>query len=303
VATGPFLAVDWGTSNLRAWRLDGEGQPQERIELALGVGRLEPGEAERCFETQVRPALSARELPALMCGMIGSTLGWRVAPYLDCPASPGSMAGALLEASPGVRIAPGLRCEGLAGPDVMRGEETQVLGWLAARPERAAGRHILCLPGTHAKWVLIEAGAIMRFHTAMTGELYDLLGRHGVLKFAAVPADRAFDAAAFDAGVAAAGDGGALTARLFALRGLTLAGRLSAETGPDWLSGLLIGAEAAALWPLMGGGAGEMVTLIGAGRLCDRYARALAAGGVSCRIADGEKAVLSGLRRIWSLAP
>jgi 2-keto-3-deoxy-galactonokinase len=198
----------------------------------------------------------------------------------------------------GVRIVPGLRGPGLIGPDVMRGEETQILGWLAADPARLSGVHTLCLPGTHAKWVRVEEGRLIRFVTAMTGELYDLLGAQSVLRFAGPPGP--IDLAAFDAGVAAAADGGALAARLFGLRGLTLNGGLAAEAAPSWLSGLLIGAEIAALQPGFATRTGAAVHLIGATRLCGLYARALAAKDVSCEIADGEEAVLAGLTRIWS---
>ncbi len=304
MASGPFLAVDWGTTNVRAWRLGESGAVDGRAEFPLGVSRLPPGEAVRRFEAEVRPALGAETLPALLCGMIGSNLGWTLAPYLDCPASPRALAGALVRAGPDAWIVPGLRCEGLAGPDVMRGEETQVLGWLAADPARERGRHGLCLPGTHAKWVVLEDGAVSRFATAMTGELYDLLGAHGVLRFPPREGPSPpLDDAAFDAGVRAAGDGGALSARLFGLRGLTLNDRLDPASAPAWLSGLLIGAEIAALWPLVGKGVGGEIHLVGESRLTDLYGRVLAARGLAWSAASGEDTVLSGLRRIWSEIP
>ncbi len=297
-AADGVLLADWGTTNLRAWRLDRVGKVAARADFALGVARLTPGEAAARFESEVRPALAAQDLPALLCGMIGSTLGWTLAPYVDCPASLESLAEGLSSPAPGVRIVPGLRGPGLIGPDVMRGEETQILGWLAADPARLSGVHTLCLPGTHAKWVRVEEGRLIRFVTAMTGELYDLLGAQSVLRFAGPPGP--IDLVAFDAGVAAAADGGALAARLFGLRGLTLNGGLAAEAASSWLSGLLIGAEIAALQPGFATRTGAAVHLIGATRLCGLYARALAAKDVSCEIADGEEAVLAGLTRIWS---
>jgi 2-dehydro-3-deoxygalactonokinase len=303
MSSGPFLAVDWGTTNVRAWRLDAGGAVLRKAEFPLGVSQLGPGEAAARFESEVRPALGAQNLPALLCGMIGSTLGWANAPYLDCPVSLARLAAGLLEVAPGVRIVPGLTCAGLVGPDLMRGEETQVLGWQAADPARLHGRHLLCHPGTHAKWVRMENGAVTRFVTAMTGELYDVLGTHGVLRFGSPPGEEEFDAGAFDEGVAAAGDGGALASRLFGLRGLTVSGRLPTAAAPSWLSGLLIGAEVAALWPIIASADEIMVHVVGAARLCDRYARVLTARGVGCEIADGEAAVLAGLARIWSAAP
>jgi 2-dehydro-3-deoxygalactonokinase len=308
MSSGPFLAVDWGATNVRAWRLDEGGAVVQRAEFPLGVAQLRPGEAAARFESEVRLALGAQGLPALLCGMIGSTLGWANAPYLDCPVSLAKLAGSLLEVAPGVRIVPGLTCGGLIGPDLMRGEETQVLGWQAADPARLYGRHLLCHPGTHAKWVRIEEGAVTRFVTAMTGELYDVLGTHSVLKFSAPPSDdnadvEAFDPQAFDRGAAAAGDGGALASRLFGLRGLTVSGQLPAAAAPSWLSGLLIGAEIASLWPVVAEADEKMVHVVGAARLCDRYARVLTARGVGCELADGETAVTAGLTRIWAAAP
>lgn len=168
-----LLACDWGTTNLRAWTLDAQGGVVSQQDFPLGVSKLAPGEAAQRFNADVRPALHAQALPAILCGMVGSNLGWRAVPYADCPAGLADLAGRLTRAAEQVWIVPGLRCEGIAGsPDAMRGEETQILGWLTQHPERGAGRHIVCHPGTHAKWVLIEDGRIVRFVTAMTGELF-----------------------------------------------------------------------------------------------------------------------------------
>jgi 2-dehydro-3-deoxygalactonokinase len=302
MTSGQFLAVDWGTTNVRAWRLDEGGAVLRKADFPLGVSQLGPGEAAARFESDIRPALGAETAPALLCGMIGSTLGWANAPYLDCPVSLARLAGSLLEVAPGVRIVPGLTCGGLIGPDLMRGEETQVLGWQAADPARLRGSHLICHPGTHAKWVRIAEGAVTSFVTAMTGELYELLGSHGVLMFSPPPGDDDFDAEAFDQGAAAAGDGGALASRLFGLRGLTVSGRLPAAAAPSWLSGLLIGAEIAALWPLVAVADERVVHLVGSQRLCERYARVLTPRGVGCEIADGETAAIAGLTRIWAAA-
>jgi 2-dehydro-3-deoxygalactonokinase len=303
MSSGPFLAVDWGATNVRAWRLDAAGTVLQKAEFPLGVSRLGPGEAAARFESEVRPALSAQALPALLCGMIGSTLGWANAPYLECPVSLAKLAGGLLEAAPGARIVPGLTCDGLIGPDLMRGEETQMLGWQAADPARLRGSHLICHPGTHAKWVRMEEGSVTRFVTAMTGELYDVLGSHSVLKFDPPPGDSDFDGEAFDQGAAAAGDGGALASRLFGLRGLTVSGRLPAAVAPSWLSGLLIGSEIAALWPLVAAADERVVHMVGSRRLGDLYARVLTTRGVGCEIADGETTAVAGLTRIWAAAP
>jgi 2-dehydro-3-deoxygalactonokinase len=286
-----LLACDWGTTNLRAWTLDGAGAVVAERDFPLGVSRLAPGEAASRFESEVRPGLQAAGLPAILCGMVGSNLGWTTAPYADCPAGLDDLAASLTVVADGVRIVPGLRCEGLAGaPDVMRGEETQVLGWLAAHPERRAGRHLVCHPGTHAKWVLVEDGRIVRFVTAMTGELFAVLGRHSLLKSDA-PAD---DDATFDEGLAAAGPGDALAARLFTARARVVGGQAKAESTPSYLSGLLIGAEVASV-PRLLGETPQSVALLGDAMLCDRYRRALEGIGVGVEAFDGEAAAVAGL--------
>jgi 2-dehydro-3-deoxygalactonokinase len=172
----------------------------------------------------------------------------------------------------------------------MRGEETQLLGWLSQRPERQAGRHVICHPGTHAKWALVEDGRIVRFVTAMTGELFAVLGKHSVLKSDA-PAD---DEAAFDEGLSAAGDGSALAARLFTARARVVGGGAPAQSTPSYLSGLLIGAEIASVPGLLGEPV-QTVVLLGDPVLCRLYARALARRDVTTETFDGEAAAIAGL--------
>ncbi|MET0294958.1 MAG: 2-dehydro-3-deoxygalactonokinase [Phenylobacterium sp.] len=287
-----LLACDWGTTNLRAWTLDEAGEVLLERDFPLGVSRLAAGEAQRRFESEVRPAMRAEGLPAVLCGMVGSNLGWTVVPYLDCPARASDLCSAMVEPAPGVRIAPGLRCRGIAGaPDVMRGEEVQVFGWLAGDEARRRGRRLLCHPGTHAKWILIEDETIVRFVTVMTGELFAVLGKHSVLKSEA----KADDEAAFDAGLAAAGDGGGLAARLFSARSRVVGGGEAAESTPSYLSGLLIGAEVASAPGLLGLPADTAVDLLGDAGLTRWYERALRARGVRVQTYDGESAAVAGL--------
>jgi 2-dehydro-3-deoxygalactonokinase len=286
-----LLACDWGTTNLRAWTLDEGGLVVAQRDFALGVSKLAPGEAPRRFEAEVRPGLDAQGLPAILCGMIGSNLGWTAVPYADCPANLADLAGGLTPVADDVRIVPGLRCEGIAGsPDVMRGEETQVLGWLAQHPDRRSGRHLICHPGTHAKWVLVEDGRIVRFVTAMTGELFAVLRTHSVLKSDAP----ATDEAAFDQGLAAAGKGDALAARLFTARARVVGGKADARSTPSYLSGLLIAAEVASV-PALLGEPPTHVILLGDAALCDLYRKALTRNGVEVEVFDGEAAAIAGL--------
>jgi 2-dehydro-3-deoxygalactonokinase len=293
-----LLACDWGTTHLRAWTLDAEGAVLAARTFELGVGRLAPGEAAARFEAEVRPALAAQGLPAILCGMVGSDLGWTVAPYADCPAGLAEVAAALVRI-PGadVRIAPGLRCRtGWGTVDVMRGEETQILGWIARRPARAHGTRLVCHPGTHAKWALIEDGRIVRFQTAMTGELFAVLRAHSVLKGPGA----VDDPAAFDEGLAAAGDGQALASRLFSARARVVGEGRPAEGTASYLSGLLIGADVAAMPGLLN--AGDLpVALLGDPALCGWYARALAARGVAHTLDDGEAAAVAGLHALWKM--
>ncbi|HEY8570977.1 2-dehydro-3-deoxygalactonokinase [Phenylobacterium sp.] len=296
-----LLACDWGTTNLRAWTLDEAGGIVAHREFDLGVSKLKPGEAGERFNREVQPALEAAGLPAILCGMVGSNLGWTVAPYADCPVGVGELAACLVPVeahAAWVRIVPGVRGPGITGGvDVMRGEETQLMGWLHANPERCRGRHVVCHPGTHAKWMLVEDGKLIRFATAMTGELFAVLGKHSVLKSEAA----AEDEAAFEEGLAAAGEGDALAARLFTARARVVGGGAPAESTPSYLSGLLIGSEVAAVPKLLGLSGEEPVDLLGDERLCRLYARALDRRGVAHETFDGEQAAIAGLFALYGM--
>ncbi len=289
--TPSLLACDWGSTNLRAWTFDRDGREVERRDFDLGVNRLAPGEAGDRFLNEVRPALKAEHLPALLCGSIGSNIGWKTVPYVDCPASLPSVAAGLLSPVGNVWIAPGLRCESLSpAGEVLRGEETQALGWLSADPARQQGRHLLCQPGTHSKWLVIEDGQITRFLSAFTGELFAVLSAHSILR----SDGKVHDEAVFEDGLHAAADGDGLLNRIYSARS-RVAGR-GADQGSTgaYLSGLLIGSEVAAT-PRLLGLEGLPVTLLGAPALCARYAIALARRGLDAEIFNGDEAVKVGL--------
>ena len=296
---GAVLAVDWGTTHTRAWVVNAQGRPGPRRDFPLGVAKIEPGQAAQRFRNDIRAALAAQDLPAILCGMIGSTLGWREAPYLDCPADAAALACGLLriegEGAP-TAIAPGLRCRrsDVDAPDVMRGEETQVMGWIAADPARARGRRLVCHPGTHAKWVEVVDGRVARFVTAMTGELFDLLSTHSVLRQPPSVADIGGEAA-FDDGVAAAGEGEALAARLFTVRSRVVGAGGDPGAARAYLSGLLIGADVAASPRLLGFAPDVSVALVGDPALTRLYARALGRRGAAVTETSGDTAVLTGL--------
>jgi 2-dehydro-3-deoxygalactonokinase len=296
-----FLAADWGTSNLRAWRLGADGQVKDMRRLPWGVAGLEPGEAARRLKDELRPALGAQDLPAVLCGMVGSAMGIAEARYADCPAGAEDVAKRLLQVDEHTFIVPGLRCIRPDGyPDVIRGEETKVLGWLRLDRRRMQGRHVLCLPGTHGKWVLVEDGRIHHFMTCMSGELFALLSEKSVLKPGAAPSDPA----SFDEGLKFGAAQGPLASRLFTVRarmvGPDPADKLDGGKAASFLSGLLIGDEVARLPQLLGLHEGSTIGLMGEPALCDLYGPALAARGLTVELADGEQAVVAGLAALHS---
>jgi 2-dehydro-3-deoxygalactonokinase len=288
-----FIAGDWGTSRLRLYLCDEDGNVLARAE---GEGASVPDCAGR-FAAAVTPWDNAHgQLPALLSGMVGSTIGWREVPYLKCPAKPAAIAAAALRFETdgrAVAILPGLSCIGKTGaPDVMRGEETQILGALRLHPELGRGRHVICLPGTHAKWVALQDGAVVAFQTALSGELFELLRRHSVL------ARDGGDVAVNDAFLrglefAKASGQADLLYLVFSTRARVVTGEMPKSDAAAYLSGLIVGkdvATAAALFDL-----GASVPLVCAPALAALYARALAAYDVKATAIDGDQASLSGL--------
>jgi len=291
-----LLVCDWGSTHLRAWALDARGAVVSHAQFPFGVNVIPNGAAPRCFRDDVRPQLGAEHLPALFCGAIGSNVGWRAVPYVDCPAGIADVAAGLAEVDAQVWIAPGLRCQGPVGVDVLRGEETKALGWVGLDPSRAEGRHLVCEPGTHPKWLEIQDGRVTRFLSAFTGELYAVLSSASILR----SDGEVRDLAIFDAGLGAAEDGDALLNRIYTARSRVAgAGAEQATTG-SYLSGVLIGAETAAT-PRLLGLEGTPVVLLGEDPLRSLYARALARRRVATTLAEGEAAALAGLTAIARL--
>lgn len=268
-----LIALDWGSTRLRAFLLGADG-------AALAQRQSEQGASTLSGEAAFAQAFAAvtgdwPALPVLACGMVGSQHGWREAAYAPCPADAAELARQALKLNERVHILPGLMHDG-EQPDVMRGEETQIVGALALHPELST-QSCLVLPGTHSKWARVEAGRVTGFATHMTGELYALLRQHSVLARLMPTAEAAPSPAAFVAGVDAARKDGALGHQLFAVRTLGLFKRLQPEQLPDYLSGLLIGHEIASeLKP----GAPARIALVGDPALCERYALALGRFGI-----------------------
>jgi 2-dehydro-3-deoxygalactonokinase len=302
-----LVALDWGTSALRAYRIAPDGTVLETRELPAGVQRLRPGMAAepadfaRAFEQACGDWRTATPgAPAIACGMVGSAQGWREVPYLDVPTDPSALAGGLarVEAPGGpLWIVPGLRAPGEI-PGVLRGEETQLAGMLDDLP---AGECVVGLPGTHAKWARVAAGRILAFDTFMTGEVFEALAAHTILA-RTLRRGAAPDLPAFDRGVAVArserGRAG-LLATAFGVRTLGLGGTLGAGAQADYLSGLVIGHELRGLDELRPGllARAARIVLAGAPELCERYRRALAIWDLPSP-AVAERATERGLWRI-----
>jgi 2-dehydro-3-deoxygalactonokinase len=296
LAATALVAIDWGTSTARAYRMDAGGCVLERRGIPLGVkhvrdARFEPALAKLLGEW------SAEYAPRIACGMIGSRQGWVEAPYVDCPASLTALADRLVRAPlDALTIVPGVTTRDPAGvPDVMRGEETQLLGAVGI-DEPAV---LAVLPGTHSKWARVEHGRIVDFATFMTGELYAVLIDHSMLGRLAGHEPGAFVRDAFAQGVARGLGDGELAHDLFGARTLALAGSLGADEVADWLSGLLIGREirAARAWAARAGVDSGSVRIIGAHGLAERYDLALADAGTLTE-RGSEDAAAHGLWRI-----
>ena len=298
-----YIAGDWGTSRLRLSLCQGEHVLETRAGPGIGALREPPGDVLRPLIAGWREAHGC--LPIVLCGMAGSRNGWREAPYLPCPADLRTLGEAALrfeaDGSP-VAIIPGLSCQGrLGSPEVMRGEETQIAGALALDPGLRTGRHLLCLPGTHAKWAWLEDGQVRDFLTALTGELFALLRDGSALTRASHAGTRASAGSDddFELGLEAAGSLGkaSLLHALFAVRTRQLIDGRTHGWALSYLSGLLIGADVYGAIPLFD--AREEVVLIGDGALNERYAKALRHKGIVASCLDGERCALAGLRTLW----
>ena len=286
----PLTAVDWGTSSLRGARLDTAGRVLEERSAPLGILNVPNGDFAGVFSAQFSDWMTPAGSLCLISGMAGSRQGWAEAPYVACPAGPDDVRRRLHWIEPGrIALVPGLSDDQGEVPDVMRGEEVQILGAM-----RLAGLAdgLFVLPGTHSKWATVQDGRVTGFRTFMTGEFYALLSQHSILA-RTLEADAALDEAAFLRGVARAGGGQGLLHNAFGARALGLFGRLSPTQSASYLSRLLIGEE------LRGQElpAGREIIAIGAPALTARYALALKQRNVRVR-AFGAEATWAGVRTL-----
>ncbi len=305
-----WVGADWGTSRLRAWAFDAQGRTSGSRRDGPGMGRL-AGQGAAAFEAALVETLGdwldavpgGGRLPVLICGMAGARQGWCEAPYLDLPLTLDSLGAQALtvecvDPRLATTIVPGLAQRAPDAPDVIRGEETQILGFLAGRaPGDRRRRWTLCLPGTHSKWVQVAGGQVTAFRTYMTGELFALLAEQSILRHGLAGAE-GDDPAAFADGVRDALDQpGSVPAKLFALRAGSLLLGTGAPAARARLSGLLIGQELATACPCLGPGdkSGHGLALVGDPALVALYAEALRIAGCAAESASGEAAVIAGL--------
>ena len=294
-----LIALDWGTSTLRAYLLGAEGEVLESRSEPWGIMHLPGGGYEAAFEAITREWTTRRpSLRVVASGMVGSAQGWVDAPYRTVPAGAAELAGALVEAGGGrLLVVPGIVQRGHA-PNVMRGEETQIVGALAGRPALRT-ESLLVLPGTHSKWVRVADGRVREFTTSMTGELFAVLSSASILGRLARDAGRPLrpEAAteAFARGTRAARESPlGITPLLFSARAAVLTGELAAEASLEYLSGLLIGDELRC--GLAGGRRPD--ALIGDQALCERYLVAFESFGVGGIPVIGDSAPAG----IWEIA-
>ena len=284
------MAVDWGTSALRAARIAADGTVLEERSSARGILSVPAGGFAGVLEQACGDWLQGDAL-CLVSGMAGSRQGWREAPYCPCPAGFAELGRALCWVAPGrIALAPGLTCEHDGVPDVMRGEEVQIFGAMSLL---AQADGVFVLPGTHSKWAQVRGGAVERFTTFMTGECYALLRQHSILARTLPAEDGALQPEPFLRGVRQARAAGTLLASAFSARTLALFEQLESSAGPSYLSGLVIGEELRAQGTLP-----ASVVLVGSAALAQRYALALSAFGVASR-SLGSQATWRGL---WELA-
>ncbi len=290
--TAAFVGADWGTSNARFMLVDDDGAVIEE-HSGPGISRLDgPAAIEAaCFDALA----DWPQVPVVMAGTVGANIGWRLAPYVPTPATTDMVfANAIRFAARGWQFAliagvQTMRADGF--PDVMRSEETEIFGGIGG------GSGVVCLPGTHCKWAVVEDGAITAFHSTMTGELLDVLGRHSIL----LNPKRAPDAgpdAEFARGVAAVRNSAfGLETMLFTVRSRQAANMLDAGSADSFLAGLCIGSDVRSALALHG--AMRSVTLIGSPTLTALYASALAKFGIPSRQINGRDAVLAGLTHAY----
>ena len=299
-----YVAVDWGTSSFRLWLIARDGSVLAERRSGEGMTTAARTGFMEVLSSHLSAIAAPEGLPVLVCGMAGAKQGWVEAGYLDTPAALADIPAAAVRI-PGVdadiRILPGLAQRDAMAPDVMRGEETQLLG---AAGELGDGAHLVCMPGTHSKWVRLSGGKVEGFSTFMTGELFEAIPKNTTLSHAIAEAGPiSGDNPAFRAAVSRMVANPALaTNQIFTVRAGSLIAGLSPVDAKARLSGTMIGLEIAGALSLVA--EGTPIALVVSGGLGELYKEALAAAGLSASVIDADIAVRHGLaagaRALWS---
>ncbi len=288
-------AADWGTTHFRLWLLDTDGKVAGTRSSEQGIMHCQPAGFRDVLESHLDALFAPADLPVVICGMAGSRQGWVEAGYVDTPAALDDVvrkAASVPGSGRQVFILPGIAQRQPSAPDVMRGEETQLLGAFDGK----TGDVLVCMPGTHSKWVEMSAGKVTGFTTHLTGELFSVISRDTILSHAV--AGSTFDETAFaQAAARALEDPGGLTAALFSIRAGQLLGYRDQSAGRAELSGLLIGTEIATARSAYGGAA--QVHLVASGRMATLYDIALVKAGCDVVKIDAGEVTRRGL---WQAA-
>jgi 2-dehydro-3-deoxygalactonokinase len=303
-----FIAGDWGTTNLRLYLCQfGDSEPTRVLDRLSGPGVSQlNGEFERVFFELAGDWIAEHGLvPVILSGMVGSTIGWHEVSYLECPVAAEQIIEGRTQFTAGgleFSIVAGLRTVNpLGAPDLMRGEELQLLGWMRSVCAVEDTERLIVLPGTHNKWALVKNGRVENFVTALTGELFSLLENHSVL--VANPGERSFVRDAFMQGVMAVQDleGGQLLHALFAIRSRQVLGEMSEQDASSYLSGMLIGSDvlgATALLCEKNSGI-PAITLLGDSGLCDSYRLVFDHLGFDVEICDATQIAIAAYEAIY----
>lgn len=284
------LGVDWGTTNRRAYLVDAQGKCLQRHADDRGM-LAERGRFAQSLRNLLHTLGIAPDTRVIMSGMVGSAQGWREAPYLDTTVPLAELPRHVVPLpETHAAIVPGY-CQREGSIDVMRGEETQLLGALAL----GQGDGWVVLPGTHSKWVLLSGGRVQRLATYMTGELFASLSKDGTLSALIAAPDARDDAAAFQAGLDLARERAPLTHSLFTVRARVVSGAMPAACARSFASGLLIGSEFVAA--IDDGRAPAALSLVGSDALVGRYRAAASHFGVSVNSFDPDAVYCAALAK------
>lgn len=293
-----MIAVDWGTSNFRAFRLQPGGIIGARRSSPRGILYVGKGQFETVLCEEVGDWLDDGEEQILLCGMIGSRQGWIESDYVPCPVSLSDLVAATLKVPfirAQVQLVPGILAPGDNGvPEMIRGEETETMGIV----DTCGGNGLVCFPGSHSKWICLKDHKIVNFSTFLTGELFAALRKCTTLG-RIMPTVQVHDIEAFQGGVTRSADSGGILHHLFGVRSLVLAGRLEERCAASYLSGLIIGHEVRSALR-----SSILVHLVGSAPLCSLYARAIELCGGSASISRCDAAARGlaaiGARLSWN---